>query len=202
MTVNEHSVPLDEPLKVHMVASRRGGLHASSRGSNVSGQTCRIVDMVSLFWIFIGLEVITMNNTWQINCSETLPRWNYWNQWTIASINLLFIERLATWHNKNHLKHIAKHRWNEWLTVSETAMLTTLSRITGLSWSIISIIGLSSSCKAWSHSLHIQPSNLSSILLPDFLSLYLRLLDGHKETSYLSENGNGESAGAQLTGAQ
>lgn len=37
------------------------------------------------------------------------------------------------------------------LTVSAMATLTKLSRITGLSWSMISITGLSSSCKSGKH---------------------------------------------------
>lgn len=35
-----------------------------------------------------------------------------------------------------------------------------------------------------------------------FLSLYLSLSDRHEETSYLFEYGDGQSAGAQLTGAE
>lgn len=47
------------------------------------------------------------------------------------------------------------------LTVSEMVTLTKLSRITGLSWSMISIIGLSSSCKSWNRRLWTQTMNNS-----------------------------------------
>lgn len=90
------------------------------------------------------------------------------------------------------------------LTASETATLTKLSRITGLSWSMISIIGLSSSCR-W-QSMKSQTVNsvikLSCLLSRDLISIHLSLFDGHKQTSYFFEDGNGESAGAQLTGAE
>lgn len=46
--------------------------------------------------------------------------------------------------------------------------------------------------------------NLYSILSPEFnfVLFYLRLSDGHKETPYFLEYGDGKSAGAQLTGAE
>lgn len=85
------------------------------------------------------------------------------------------------------------------LTVSEMAMLTKLSRITGLSWSMISIIGLSSSCKPQNHT---QTFNYSLSRSPTSFPFYLRLFNGCEKASYLFENRNGESAGGQLRGAQ
>lgn len=90
----------------------------------------------------------------------------------------------------------------EQLTASETTTLTKLSRITGPSWSITSIIGLSSSCRGQSTRLQsvTWPSNLSAFC--QLIIFDLRLCDGHKETSYFFEDGDGESAAAQLTGAE
>lgn len=79
---------------------------------------------------------------------------------------------------------------------------TKLSRITGLSWSMISIIGLSSSCKAQNHSLCTQAFNNSLSCSPTWFLFYLRWFNGHEKASYLFENGNGESASGQLTGAE
>lgn len=87
-------------------------------------------------------------------------------------------------------------------TVSEMATPTKLSRITGQSWSMISIIGLSSSCKPENQSLCTQTFNDSLSCSPTWFLFYLRRFNGHEKASYLFENGNGESAGGQLTGAE
>lgn len=48
----------------------------------------------------------------------------------------------------------------------------------------------------------VEKLSHQTFLPPDFVSFYLGLFDGHKETSYLFEDSDGESAGAQLTGAE
>lgn len=87
-------------------------------------------------------------------------------------------------------------------TVSEMATLTKLSRITGQSWSMISIIGLSSSCNPQNHSLYTQTFKDSLSCSLTWFPFYLRWFNGREKASYLFENGNGESAGGQLTGAE
>lgn len=106
--------------------------------------------------------------------------------------------------------HNNPHMWtanavcgkNHRLTASETATLAKLSRIAGLSWSMMSIIGLSSSCGGGDKVSQSKSQNRRHQPPKPSICSHLRLLDGHEEAAYLPQDGDGQPARAQLAGAE